>query len=136
MGASTRLRARLVELLALRGAALARGRAELLPTRPGCDTAAHEAVVPAREPAALQPEVLPFLAAPLRGLRAAPRLAARGKRGTRRRGVPPVPGIAAGLALAVGSAVAIGGGYVLQHSSASQLPPLTLRSEERRVGQE
>jgi len=35
--------------------------------------------------------------------------------------------IAAGLALAVGSAVAIGGGYVLQHSSASQLPPLTLR---------
>jgi len=35
--------------------------------------------------------------------------------------------IAAGLALAVGSAVAIGGGYALQHSSASQLPPLTLR---------
>jgi len=35
--------------------------------------------------------------------------------------------IAAGLALAVGSAIAIGGGYTLQHSSASQLPPLTLR---------
>ncbi|MFL5912854.1 MAG: hypothetical protein ACJ768_20095 [Gaiellaceae bacterium] len=35
--------------------------------------------------------------------------------------------IAAGLALAVGSAIAIGGGYSLQHSSASQLPPLTVR---------
>jgi hypothetical protein len=35
--------------------------------------------------------------------------------------------IAAGLALAVGAAVAIGGGYTLQHASASQLPPLTLR---------
>src|SRR5436305_7250708 len=37
------------------------------------------------------------------------------------------PVIGAGLALAVGSAIAIGGGYSLQHSSASQLPPLTLR---------
>jgi hypothetical protein len=35
--------------------------------------------------------------------------------------------IAAGLALAVASAVAIAGGYALEHSSASQLPPLTLR---------
>ncbi|HEX5247163.1 MAG TPA: hypothetical protein VFW41_08520 [Gaiellaceae bacterium] len=35
--------------------------------------------------------------------------------------------IAAGLALAVASAVGIGGGYTLQHSSASRLPPLTLR---------
>lgn len=35
--------------------------------------------------------------------------------------------IAAGLALAIGSAIAIGGSYALQHSSASQLPPLTLR---------
>lgn len=35
--------------------------------------------------------------------------------------------IAGGLALAVVSAVAIAGGYALQHSSASQLPPLTLR---------
>jgi hypothetical protein len=32
-----------------------------------------------------------------------------------------------GLALAVGSAVAIGGGYALQHASASVLPPLSLR---------
>ena len=39
--------------------------------------------------------------------------------------------IAAGLALAVGSAIAIGGGYTLQHSSASQLPPLTLRRPVR-----
>lgn len=35
--------------------------------------------------------------------------------------------IAAGLALALGSAIGIGGGYALQHSSASQLPPLELR---------
>lgn len=35
--------------------------------------------------------------------------------------------IAAGLVLAVGSAVAIGGGYALQHASAARLPPLTLR---------
>ncbi|HXR12835.1 MAG TPA: hypothetical protein VN770_11105 [Gaiellaceae bacterium] len=35
--------------------------------------------------------------------------------------------IAAGLALAVVSAVAIGGGYALQHSTASRLPRLTLR---------
>jgi hypothetical protein len=35
--------------------------------------------------------------------------------------------IAVGLALALGSAVGIGGGYALQHSSASQLPPLALR---------
>ena len=35
--------------------------------------------------------------------------------------------IAAGLALAVASAVAIGGGYVLQHASASRLPALSVR---------
>jgi hypothetical protein len=35
--------------------------------------------------------------------------------------------IAGGLALAVASAVAIAGGYALQHSSASRLPRLTLR---------
>ena len=35
--------------------------------------------------------------------------------------------IAGGLALAVVSAVAIGGGYALQHSSASALPPLSVR---------
>lgn len=35
--------------------------------------------------------------------------------------------IAFGLALALGSAIGIGGGYALQHSSASQLPPLELR---------
>ena len=35
--------------------------------------------------------------------------------------------IAAGLLLSVASAVAINGGYTLQHASASRLPPLTLR---------
>jgi hypothetical protein len=35
--------------------------------------------------------------------------------------------IVGALALAVASAVAIAGGYALQHSSASKLPPLTLR---------
>lgn len=35
--------------------------------------------------------------------------------------------IAGGLALAVASAVAIAGGYALEHSSASRLPPLRLR---------
>jgi hypothetical protein len=39
--------------------------------------------------------------------------------------------IAGGLALAVASAVAIAGGYTLQHSSASRLPPLTLRRPVR-----
>ena len=32
-----------------------------------------------------------------------------------------------GFAVAIASAVAIGGGYVLQHAAASKLPPLTLR---------
>jgi hypothetical protein len=36
-----------------------------------------------------------------------------------------------GLGLAVASAVAIGGGYALQHASASILPPLTLRQPLR-----
>ena len=35
--------------------------------------------------------------------------------------------IAAGLALAIASAVAIGAGYALQHASASRLPPLSVR---------
>jgi hypothetical protein len=35
--------------------------------------------------------------------------------------------IVAGLALAIASAVAINGGYAMQHSAASRLPPLTLR---------
>jgi hypothetical protein len=35
--------------------------------------------------------------------------------------------IVAGLVLAVASAVAIGGGYALQHASASKLPPLIVR---------
>lgn len=35
--------------------------------------------------------------------------------------------IVAGLVLAVASAVAIGAGYALQHTSAARLPPLTLR---------
>ena len=39
--------------------------------------------------------------------------------------------IAAGLALAVASAVAIGGGYVLQHTSASRLPALSVRRPVR-----
>jgi len=39
--------------------------------------------------------------------------------------------IAAGLALAVASAVAIGGGYVLQHASASRLPALSVRRPVR-----
>jgi hypothetical protein len=39
-----------------------------------------------------------------------------------------------GLALAVASAVAIGGGYALQHASASALPPLTVRQPLRSLG--
>ena len=42
--------------------------------------------------------------------------------------------IAAGLALAVASAVTIGGGYVLQHSSASRLPPLSVRRPLHSLG--
>ena len=39
--------------------------------------------------------------------------------------------IVAGLALAVASAVAINGGYAMQHAAASRLPPLTLRKPVR-----
>lgn len=39
--------------------------------------------------------------------------------------------IVAGLVLAVASAIAIGGGYALQHSSASRLPALTVRRPVR-----
>jgi len=39
--------------------------------------------------------------------------------------------IAAGLALAIASAVAIGGGYALQHASASKLPALSARRPVR-----
>lgn len=41
---------------------------------------------------------------------------------------------AAGLVLAVASAVAIGGGYTLQHASAAQLPPLAPRRPLRSLG--
>jgi len=41
--------------------------------------------------------------------------------------------IALGLALAVVSAVAINGGYALQHASASALPPLSLRQPLRSI---
>ena len=40
-------------------------------------------------------------------------------------------GLAGGLALALASAVAINGGYALQHREASSLPPLTLRRPVR-----
>src|SRR5207248_754246 len=81
----------------------------------------------ARQPAPVQPQVLPDVAAPLRRVRAEPRPAARRGGRARRRGVPSLPVTYVGLALAAASAAAIGGGYSLQHASAAALPPLSLR---------
>src|SRR5690348_7104250 len=117
----------LPQLLAVRRTPLAGRRAQRRAAHSGRDAAAHEALVPARQPLALQPQVLPVMASALRRVRAASGPAARRDRGACRRGVSSVSVIAGGLALAVASAVAIAGGYALQHSSASRLPPLTLR---------
>ena len=81
--------------------------------------------VPARQPPGLQPEVLPELGAPVRRVRAPARSSARRRRRARRRGVPAVPGRAQvklelGLALALGSAVALNWGFVAQHGAATR----------------
>src|SRR5262249_30179622 len=92
--------------------------------------------LPARQPASLQPQVLPALESALRRLRARARPAAGRNRGPRRRGLPSVPdargramtaGTAAGLVLGLASAGAIGGGFALQHRETARLPALSLR---------
>ena len=90
-----------------------------------------EGPLPARQPARVQPQVLPALGAALRRLRAAARPAARRHRRARRGGVPAVPERApvtrcAGLVLALGSAFALNWGWLAQHGAARELPALSL----------
>ena len=86
-------------------AALLAPEAEL--TRPSGAAAARAAdaqgPLPARQPARVQPQVLPALGAALRRLRAPARPAESRDRRARRRGVPPVPERAHGDASARGS---------------------------------
>src|SRR5436309_15536279 len=132
VGAPKRVRTRLAQLRALRRAARARGRPRT-PTAGRAEGAAvAEGPLPARQPAPLQPEVLPELAAALRRLRASPRPAARRDRHARGRVVPAVRGqagltLAAGLLLAMASTAALNFGYFLQQQAASGLPALTVR---------
>src|SRR5690349_6178658 len=92
LGAHPRLRADLAQLRALRGAARAGGRALEGAAARAPRAVAAEGPLPARQPAALQPQVLPELAAALRRLRAAARPAEGRDRGARRRGVPALLG--------------------------------------------
>src|SRR5262249_10271988 len=139
VGARPRLRPRVAELRAVRGAARAGGGA-VAPAAPrAACAAAAQGPFPARQPAALQPEVLPDVAAPLCRLREAARPAARRDRRACRRGVPPVRqagadvtwSIAGGLVLALASAAALNWGYYAQQRAAAALPPLSLRPPMR-----
>src|SRR4029077_3164916 len=91
VGAGERLRPCLTQLLAVRGAARAGGRA----VGPAGDAASRAAVdegaLPARQPACLQPQVLPALGAAVRRLRAAARPAARRDCRAGGRGISSVP---------------------------------------------
>src|SRR5581483_6113537 len=131
VGAHRGLRARLAELHAVRVAPLAGGVADARAAARGRSPSPPQGLVPARQPRPVQPQVLSRVGAAVRGLRAPARPAARRPRGSRRRVVPPVPVIAFGLVLAAASAIAINGGYALQHAAAGALPPLTLRSPLR-----
>src|SRR5581483_910766 len=136
VGAGPRIRTRLAQLRAVRCSARARGRAEP-PAGDAAQSAAHaEGPVPARQPADVQPEVLPALGAPFRRLRASTRPAESRPGRAGRRGVPAVPerapvSVAGGLALALASAIALNWGWVEQHAAASGLPPLSLRAPIR-----
>src|SRR5260370_54236 len=78
----------LAELRAVRGATGSRGRAlRLAEGRTSC-AARAEGPLPARQPACLQPEVLPELGAALRRLRAPAGSAAGRDSSTGRRGLP------------------------------------------------
>src|SRR5262249_10472601 len=139
VGARPRLRARVAELRAVRGAARAGGGA-VAPAAPrAACAAAAQGPFPARQPAALQPEVLPDVAAPLCRLREAARPAARPDRRACPLGLPPVRqagadvtwSIAGGLVLALASAAALNWGYYAQQRAAAALPPLSLRQPMR-----
>src|SRR5436305_1075542 len=137
LGSRARVRPPLDELLALRGAVRRRRAAVAGATSRASRAPAAEGTVPARQPARLQPEVLPVLGAPVR------RLPARGGSPPRRhrrpdgRGVssarrsPVSPTLALSLLLATASAVALNWGYYAQHGRASRLPPLVLRQPLR-----
>src|SRR5262249_43201846 len=115
LGGRERVRARVFELRTVRRAARARGGAVEAAAARASRSAAAEGTLPARQPAPLQPEVLPELAAPLRRLRAAARPSTGRDRGARGRGVPALqrpragvtPEVAAGLLLALASAAAL-----------------------------
>src|SRR5581483_7460510 len=121
VGARARIRRRLAQLLAVRGAVGTRGRALRSPGAASAGAAPAEWPLPARQPPQLQPQVLPEVGAPLPRLRAAARPAARLARRVGGRGVPAVPAVnlAGALALALGSSVALNWGYVAQHGAAA-----------------
>ena len=129
LGSRTRLRARLAQLLAVRGAARTGGGAHGSAGAAAAGVAAVEGALPARQSAQLQPQVLPALGAPLHRLRAAPRPAARLAGSAGRGDVSTLPAVKLGfaLALALASAITLNWGYVAQHGAASTLPPLSLR---------
>src|SRR5262249_54163925 len=115
LGARPRLPARLAELLALRGGARPRPAAQPGPGAGAEGAARDPGALPARQPACVQPEVLPGLGAALPRLRAEDRPAARRHRRPRRRGLPPLPDrptmTTLGLLLALGSALALNWGF-------------------------
>src|SRR5207244_12266787 len=135
VGAYERIRARLVELRAVRRAARAgSGAVGIAEARTPC-AAAAQGSLSARQPVAVQPQVLPDLAAAVPRVRAPARPAARRNRRTRSGGVSPVQrtqsrmtiSLAGGLLLAIGSAAALNWGSFVQHAAATALPPLPLR---------
>src|SRR5439155_26410364 len=123
MGAHGRLPPRVAQLRPVRCAAGAGGRALDLATPRAPGVAAAEGTLPARQPLALQPEVLPTLGAAVRGVRAAARPPPRRDRSPGGGGVPALHRtgprvtwrIAAGLALALLSAGALNWSYFVQH---------------------
>src|SRR5439155_10746868 len=132
VGARPRLRARLAQLLAVRGAPHPGCGADGDARAPGAGPPRAEGPLPARQPARLQPQVLPALGAALRRLRAEARPTSCRHRRARSRGVPAVPErtaltVALGLVLALASAFALNWGWLAQHGAARDLPALSLR---------
>ena len=101
VGAGPRHRERVAQLLAVCGAPVAGRGVEHRPARAGGDAACTEGQIPARQPSALQPEVLSELAATVRHLREPPRLVAHRRGRIGRRGVPSLSVTALGFGLAV-----------------------------------
>src|SRR5256886_12842977 len=134
LGARRGHRARVAEFRALRGAARAGSRAVEAATARAPRVAAAQRAFPARQPAAVQSQVLSGVATPLRRVREAPGSAAGGNRSACGGGLSPLQRerapvtlqLAGGLVLALGSALPLHWGYFLQDGSRASLPPLAL----------